>query len=114
MNLTLLSEILEKVYNTLGNKYLTNNFITEPFEFKVKIIYDRDNPYYDYEIQVYSIPDIPKSFFYKPEVKEEKKAWADGIDISVLANEFKQYIQYVDPTSKRYYGFKFMNRKNTN
>ena len=27
--------ILEKIYNTLGNKYLTDNFDTEPFEFKV-------------------------------------------------------------------------------
>jgi len=32
-----LNTILEKIYNTLGNKYLTDNFDTEPFEFKVKL-----------------------------------------------------------------------------
>lgn len=114
MNLTLLSEILEKMYNTLGNKYLTKNFITEPFDFKVKVIYDRDDEYYDYIIQVYSIPDIPKSFNYKPEVRELENKWADAIDLSVLSNEFKKYVEYVDPSSKRIYGLKFMNRENTN
>ena len=99
MNLTTISEILEKVYNTLGNKYLTSNFKTEPFEFKVKVIYDRDNPYYDYEIQVYSTPDIPENFFYKPELKEKKRV--DGIHISVLTTEFKDYIKYIDPALDR-------------
>lgn len=109
MNLTTLSEILEKVYNTLGNKYLTSNFITEPFDFKVKVVYNRDNPYCDYEIQVYSTPDIPDQFFYKPEIKEKKGL--DGIHISVLAHEFKDYIKYIDPTSKMYFGIRFMNEK---
>jgi len=111
MNLGTLSNVLEKLYNRLGNKYLTDNFKTEPFEFKVKVIYDRDDPYDDYHIQIYTVPDIPENFFYKPEVKEEKKEWSDGIHISVLKNKFKEYTQYVDPTSKRYYGIKFMNVK---
>jgi hypothetical protein len=37
--------ILEKMYNTLGNSYLTKNFDTEPFEFKVNVrkgTYDND------------------------------------------------------------------------
>lgn len=107
MNLGELSTSLEKIYNTVGNRYLTSNFITEPFEFKVKVIYDRDNDMYDYIIQVYSIPDIPDSFKYRPEVKESKRV--DGIHISVLKSKFKEYIQYIDPNTNRYYGIEFMN-----
>lgn len=110
MNLGELSNILEKLYNKLGNKYLTDNFVTEPFEFKVNVIYDRDNDMYDYIVKVYSNPDIPDSFYYKPEIKEEKRM--DGIHISVLKSKFKEYIQYVEPSSKRHYGIEFMNKKN--
>lgn len=109
MNLGELSNALEKLYNSVGNRYLTSNFITEPFEFKVNVIYDRDNEMYDYIIKVYSAPDIPEDFFYKPEVKEEKNT--DGIHISVLKTKFKELIQYVEPNSKRYYGIEFMNKK---
>ena len=109
MNLGELSNALEKVYNTVGNKYLTTNFKTEPFEFKVKVIYDRDYDMYDYIVKVYSTPDIPDGFFYKPEIKEEKGL--DGIHISVLKTKFKEYIQYIEPNSKRYYGIEFMNKK---
>lgn len=109
MKLDALSNILEKVYNKLGNKYLTDNFITEPFEFKVKVRYDRDDEYYDYIVDVYSTPDIPKSFEYKPEIRERKKT--DGIHISVLKNEFKEMIEYVDDSfSKRIYGVNFVNQ----
>ena len=109
MRLDTLSNVLEKVYNKLGNKYLTDNFVTEPFEFKVNVRYDRDNEYYDYIVDVYSIPDIPKGFEYKPEIKEMKKT--DGIDISVLKHEFKQMIKYVDDSfSKRIYGVNFVNQ----
>ncbi len=107
MNLGELSTSLEKIYNTVGNRYLTGNFITEPFEFKVKVIYDRDNDMYDYIIQVYSIPDIPDSFKYRPENKESKRV--DGIHISVLKSKFKEYMKYIDPNSNRYYGIEFMN-----
>lgn len=108
MNLTTLSNILEKMYNTMGNKYLVDNFETTPFEFKVKVLYDRDDPYDDYHIQIYTVPDIPENFFYRP---EKKKGWSDGIHISVLENKFKEYTQYADPSSKRYYGIKFMNKE---
>jgi len=100
MNLTQLSSILGKVYNRLGNKYLTDNFITEPFDFKVKVRYGEWNEYYDYIIEIESTPDIPKSFRYKPEVKKEKNKWADGIDISVLKHEFKEIYKYVDMPPK--------------
>ena len=74
MNLGELSNALEKLYNSVGNRYLTSNFITEPFDFKVNVKYDRDNEMYDYIVQVYTNPDIPEEFFYKPEVKEEKNS----------------------------------------
>jgi hypothetical protein len=109
MNLTQLSNVLGKIYNTLGNKYLTDNFITEPFEFKVKVRYGTDEEYYRYVIEVYSVPDIPRSFWYKPEVIENKRA--DGIDITVLAYEFRNMLEYVDGSYKTGAGFKFMNRK---
>ena len=109
MNLTQLSNILGKIYNTLGNKYLTDNFITDPFEFKVKVRYGTNEEYYKYVIEVYSVPDIPRSFWYKPEVIENKQS--DGIDITVLAYEFKYMIEYVDGSYYTGTGIKFMNRK---
>ena len=90
-----LSKILEKIYNTLGNKYLTDNFDTEPFEFKVKIRSgDRDDDWQDYIVEVYSIPDIPRSFTYK----SGKGNGMDGIHISVLGNKFREFMRYVDPS----------------
>lgn len=111
MNLTQLSNVLEKIYNTLGNKYLTDNFITDPFEFKVKVRYGTDEDYYNYIIEVYSVPNIPQSFYYKPEVKKRDNKQADGIDITVLAYEFKNMIEYVDGSYKTGTGIKFMNKK---
>lgn len=96
MKLENLSKILEKVYNTLGNKYLTDNFETGPFEFEVNIRIGGNDDLWDYIVQVKPTPELPRSFTYKPEVKEKNKIWADGIDISVLRNEFKSYIKYID------------------
>lgn len=97
MNLLWLSNTLEKLYNTLGNDYLTQNFHTEPFEFKVKVrrgIHDED--LHDYVVEVSADRKIPKSFKYKDDVP--KKRFSDGIDISVLRNLFKEYASYIDPT----------------
>jgi len=96
MKLEDLSKVLEKVYNTLGNKYLTDNFETEPFKFKVYVRRGGKGDLWDYIVQVQPTPGVPRSFTYKPEVKEKNKIWADGIDISVLRSEFKNYIEYVD------------------
>ena len=73
MNLTELSNILTKLYNKLGNKYITDNFITDPFEFKVKVRYGDPYEYYKYYVDVYSIPDIPEFLKYTPELRKEKK-----------------------------------------
>jgi hypothetical protein len=96
-----LDKKLEKVYNTLGNKYITDNFISEPFEFRVKIRRgDRDDDLQDYIVEVYSIPNMPKSFTYKP----EKNEFLNGIHISVLKSKFKEFIKYVDSSFGGYGG----------
>ena len=80
MNLTQLSTMLEKLYNKLGNRYLTKNFITEPFEFEVKLRYDRDDEFFDYIIEIYSNPPMPQMLDYRPEDKEEKNKLFNAIE----------------------------------
>lgn len=103
-----LDKILEKLYNRLGNSYLTKNFDTTPFEFKVKIRKgDRDDDLQNYIVEVYSVPDLPQTFRYKSDKK-------NGIHISVLGNRFKEYIGYVDTSFGGFgktVGINFMNRK---
>ena len=85
-----LNKILEKLYNTLGNEYLTENFDVEPFEFKVNVRKSKyDNDLQDYIVEVYSTPDLPKSFMYKGDEK-------NGIHLSKLNSVFKGYVKYVD------------------
>lgn len=95
--MTKLSEIssaLEKIYNTMGNRYLTDNFNTEPFKFKVDIVRTQgDASMWDYVIRVESTPKMPESLQYK-----KKDTPVDGIHQSVLRNNFKKYIYYIDPT----------------
>jgi hypothetical protein len=107
MNLNELSATVEKLYNKLGNRYLTKNFITEPFEFEVKIRYDRNNQIYDYVIEVYSKPPMPESLYYRPEVKEEKNITSDGVHISVIRSEFKKMFEYLGINMK-YVGVVFI------
>ena len=103
-----LDKVLEKLFNTLGNSYLTENFNTEPFEFKVKVRSgNREDDLQDYIVEVYSVPELPESFMYKSDDK-------NGIHISVLRNKFKDYLQYVDTTFgdfRKTVGVNFMNRK---
>ena len=111
MNLTELSNVLTKLYNTVGNKYITHNFISEPFEFKVKVRYGEPYEYHGYYAEVYSIPDMPEDFRYKPEVRVKKNKWVDGVHISVVINEFQKMIEYVNPERKGLIGVNFMNVK---
>ena len=111
MNLTQLSEMLEKLYNKLGNRYLTRNFNTEPFEFQVKIKYNRDNELYDYIIEVYSNPPMPNTFDYRPEVREEQNKTAYGANISVIKGEFRKMYHSIETNEnrKRFAGVVFKN-----
>lgn len=106
-----LNNVFEKVFNTLGNKYLTDNFDTEPFEFKVKIRKgNREEDLQDYILEVHSVPDMPDSFLYK----SGKRNGSDGIDISVFKHQLKEFIKYVDTSFggfARTIGIRFMNRK---
>ena len=105
-----LSKTLEKLYNGLGNSYITHNFIEGPYEFTVNVRHgDGIGDVVDYVIEVYSIPDIPaKGLTYKPELNK----WADGVDISVIQTQFKNFVSYVYPnigTMGNIVGVKFMN-----
>jgi|688.fasta_scaffold167378_3 hypothetical protein len=108
MNLTELSVVFEKLFNKLGNKYLTRNFITEPFEFNVKVRYGTDQEYHDYIVEVYSNPPMPNTFKYRPEIIKRDNKVAEAADISVINSEFKKLYDYVK-SDNRYYGIKFMN-----
>lgn len=105
-----LANFLEKIYNTMGNKYLTENFDTEPFEFKVNVRRgNRNYDLHDWIVEVYSVPNMPKSFMYK----KGKDTDSDGIDISVLTKLFKDYTKYFDTSFGEFQktiGVKFMNR----
>ena len=102
------NKVLEKLYNTLGNEYLKDNFDTKPFEFKVNIRKGDNNDLQDYIIEVYSIPHMPKAFKYK----SGKGNGFHGIDISVFKRKLKEFIKYVDSSFGQFgrtYGIKFMN-----
>lgn len=106
-----MDRILEKIYNRLGNSYLSDKFDVGPFEFKVNFRRgDRDEDLQDYIVEVYSVPDVPESFMYKGGGKDG----ISGIHISVLKSKFKEYIGYIDPTFgefRKTIGIKFMNVK---
>ena len=106
MNLTELSVVFEKLFNKLGNKYLTRTFITEPFEFNVKVRYGTDQEYHDYIVEVYSNPPMLNTFKYRPEVAEKKEA--EGAHISIIDSEFRKLYDYVK-SDNRFYAIKFMN-----
>jgi len=103
-----LSNILEKVYNKFGNKYLVSNFETEPFEFKVNVRDGGVDDLYDYVVEVYSTPAIPDTLKYKPGISTTY----NGAHITVIKNEFKKQIKFIDPyfgNFGRIYGVEFMN-----
>jgi hypothetical protein len=111
MNLTELSNILTKLYNTVGNKYITQNFISEPFEFKVKVRYGEPYEYHKYYVDVYSIPDMPEFFKYTPELRKKEKKDVVGAYVNVIELKFKSLIEYVDTERKGLIGVNFMNVK---
>jgi len=111
MNLTELSNVLTKLYNTVGNKYITKNFISEPFEFKVNVRYGDPHEYHKYYVDVYSIPDMPEFFKYTPELRKKEKKDVVGAYVNVIELKFKSLIGYVDAERKGLFGVNFMNVK---
>ena len=66
-----------------------------------------DNDLQDYIVEVYSTPDLPKSFMYKGDEK-------NGIHLSKLNSVFKGYVKYVDSSFGQFrktIGIKFMDVK---
>ena len=106
-----LEKALDRIYNRFGNKYLTDNFDTEPFEFKVKIRRgNREEDLHNYIIEIYSVPDMPDSFDYKG----GKRDGNDGIDISVFKYKLKELMGYIDTSFgefRKTVGIRFMNAK---
>ena len=111
MNLTELSNVLTKLYNTVGNRYITQNFISKPFEFKVKVRYGEPYEYHKYYVDVYSIPDMPEFFKYTPELRQKEKKDVVGAYVNVIELKFKSLIEYVDTERKGLIGVNFMNVK---
>ena len=105
MNLTELSNALTRVYNKLGNKYIIDNFFSEPFEFKVNVIYGDPYEYHKYYVDVYSVPDMQQFFTYRPEKKKD----AFRADVNVIGIKFKSMIEYIDSEKKGLIGVNFMN-----
>lgn len=94
MNLSQLSKALTSVFNTLGNDWITENLISEPFRFRVYV--RRADPYdlTDIVAQVFTDRPIPQTIPYKN--PEEQKSKADGIHYSVLQNKFKELANYIE------------------
>ena len=109
-----LEKALNRIYNRFGNKYLTDNFDTEPFEFEVRIRKgyrsENYNDLTDYIMEIYSVPDMPDGFNYKG----GKRNGSNGIDISVFKHKLKELMGYIDTSFGgfgRTLGIKFMNKK---
>lgn len=91
MNLKQLSAALSSLYNTVGNKWLTDNFETKPFDFRVFVRKGDNDDLTDYVVEVYSDRPIPKAMNYK-----DKSKPVHGIHYSVVQHKFKELAEYID------------------
>lgn len=105
MNLPKVASQLTKLYNTLGNKWLTDNFHIKPFDFRVYLRKADLTEPYDYIAEVYSDRPIPQFFQYKEGMS----------DMSVetffsLRNHLKSLATYVDDFGSydKFLGLKLM------
>ena len=106
MNPSILAKQLTKIYNTLGNDWLVQNYETEPFDFRVYVRRGQGDDLHDYEVEIYSDRLIPKDFKYR-----NKKNGIDGSHISFVQNFFKNLATYVDGSFgdfQKTLGVKFM------
>ena len=107
MTLPQLSKSLTSIYNKLGNLWIVENLISEPFDFRVYVRKGDNSDLTDYVVEVYTDRPIPKTLQYKD---PEKHKGADGIHHSVLSYKFKQLANYVDTFGdfKKTLGVQFM------
>lgn len=92
MNLAQFSGQLTKLFNRLGNQWLTDNFETEPFDFKVYVRKGDSSDLTNYVVEVYTDRPIPLTIKYK---KGKGPHGVDGIHYSVLSGYLKNLISYV-------------------
>ena len=92
MNSKQISLLISKIFNTIGNSWLVENFETEPFDFRVFLRKGDDSDLTDYVVEVYTDRPFPKTLKYRDELNK----WADGADISSISYEFKQLLNYID------------------
>jgi len=87
-----LSKALTKIYNTFANEWIVDNFVSEPFDFRVFVRKGDSSDTTDYVVEVYTDRPIPHTLHYKDH--EGQAAW--GIHYTELINKLKELAQYVD------------------
>lgn len=92
MNLAQLSKSLTSVFNTVGNKWLEENFGEGPFDFRVYVRKGGHDETANYVAEVYSEPPIPKGMNWKDPSQHN----THGIHYSVFENKLKELSNYVD------------------
>lgn len=107
-----LKKIIENLFNTVGNRYITNNFIEGPYDFKVNVRRGNEDDFGNYVIEIISVPEMSKTLRYRPELNK----LMDGVDISVIRAKFKKLVSYVYPpagTLGNVIEIKFIKESNT-
>lgn len=95
MDIKILSNQLSKIYNSLGNKWLVENFVTEPFEMRIYVRKGTDaDDLHDYEVEIYTDRKVPGTFEYRKDVM----AGVYGAHISYIKTFFKELATYVEPS----------------
>lgn len=92
MTLAQLSKALTSIYNSLGNEWLTTNFVTEPFDFRVFVRKGDESDLTDYVVEVYTDRPVPKTLEYR----DKESNVADGVHFSVIQYKFKEFTNYID------------------
>lgn len=89
MNLKTTSKTLTKLFNTLGNDFITNNFEEKPFYFTVFL--KEGDPMFDekdYVAEVHTDRWIPKKFKLKTNPEKSES-------VNLLKEKFEEMIEYV-------------------
>ena len=111
MTLPQLSKALTSIYNTLGNKWITENLKSDPFEFRVYVRKGDDSDLQNIIVEVFTDRPIPQTL---PYINPDEHHGFDGIHYSFLINKFKEFADYVDRFGDlgRTLGVKFMDLEN--
>lgn len=94
MTLPQLSKALTAIYNKLGNEWITENFESEPFDFRVYVRRGDNDDLQDIIAEVYTDRPFPELLTYKENVKKNFRA--DGVHNFVVRTKFKELANYID------------------